>query len=263
MKRILSLCALLPMLVLFSSVAGAAPAVATEVFHNPINIIGLKHDQVSSTNWSGYAVQSSSEFTEVLGSWVQPTATCSGLGGTYAAFWVGLDGYSSSSVEQLGTDADCGYLSGPSYYAWYEMYPAASVDLSTTTYPVKPGDKLTASVTRSGTSYTLSLQSSEGWTFSTTQTGSDANSSAEWIAEAPDVCLLGILCGNASLTDFGSVAFTGAEAADGGALSPVSSFTDDGGPHDITMETSSGTDRAVPSALSSNGESFTDTWDHD
>ena len=45
---------------------------------------------------------------------------------TASAFWVGLDGYSSTSVEQLGTDSDC--VSGkPSYYAWYEMYPNPSV----------------------------------------------------------------------------------------------------------------------------------------
>ena len=261
MKRFLSLCAILPTLVLSSSVASAAPALATKVFHNPISIIGLEHNQVSSTNWSGYAVQSTSQFTEVTGSWVQPAATCSGSGSTYAAFWVGLDGYSSSSVEQLGTDVDC-HGSAPSYYAWYEMYPAASVDISTSSYPVKPGDTLTASVTRSSTSYTLSLQSSEGWKFSTTQTGSDANASAEWVAEAPDICFLGIFCSNAHLSNFHAVAFSSAEAATGGALSPVSSFTDNSGPHDITMKTAGGVNRAVPSALSSTGEGFTDTWFH-
>ena len=49
-------------------------------------------------------------------------------GHTYAAFWVGLDGYTSKSVEQLGTDSDCTNVNSPSYYAWYEMYPAASVN---------------------------------------------------------------------------------------------------------------------------------------
>jgi hypothetical protein len=141
------------------------------------------------------------------------------------------------------------------------MYPAASVDISTTQFPVKPGDTMTASVTRSGTSYTLSLQSSEGWTFSTTQTGSDANTSAEWVAEAPDTCLL-IFCSNAKLTNFGSMTFSGAQAAIGGSLQPVSSFTTNSGPHEITMTTSSGATRAQPSALSSNGEAFSDTWAH-
>ena len=183
------------------------------------------------------------------------------MGKTYGSFWVGLDGYTSKSVEQLGTDSDCKNVNSPTYYAWYEMYPAASVTISTTQFPVKVGDTMTASVTRSGTSYTLSLQSSEGWTFSTTQTGSDANSSAEWVAEAPDTCVL-IFCSNAKLTNFGSITFSGAEAAIGSSLEPVSTFTTNSGPHDITMTTSSGATRAQPSALTSDGAGFTDTWAH-
>ncbi|HEX4175859.1 MAG TPA: G1 family glutamic endopeptidase [Acidimicrobiales bacterium] len=261
MKRLLSLFALLPMLFMFSSVAGAASAAVPEVFHGPINILGVEHNNVSSTNWSGYAVESPSQFTEVTGTWVEPTASCTTSGHTYAAFWVGLDGYNSKSVEQLGTDSDCTKANSPSYYAWYEMYPAASVSISTTTYPVKPGDTMTASVTRSGTSYTLAITSSEGWTFSTTQSGSDANSSAEWIAEAPDTCLL-VFCSNAHLSNFGTVTFSSSEGATGGALQPVSSFTTNSGPHDITMTTSSGVTRAQPSALTANGTGFSDTWHH-
>ena len=261
MKRVLSLMAVLPTLFLFSSVAGAASAAVPQVFHGPINILGIEHNKVSSTNWSGYAVESPSQFSEVTGSWVQPTASCTTSGHSYAAFWVGLDGYNSKSVEQLGTDSDCTNKNAPSYYAWYEMYPAASVDISTTQYPVKPGDTLTASVTRTGTSYTLSMTSSEGWTFSTTQTGSDANSSAEWIAESPSICVL-VFCRNAQLSNFGTVTFSSSEAATGGALQPVSSFTTNSGPHDITMTTSSGVTRALPSALSTNGEGFSDTWHH-
>lgn len=261
MKRFLSLFAVLPTLFLFSSVAGAASTAVPQVFHSPINILGVERNNVTSENWSGYAVESPSQFTEVLGTWVQPAAKCTSLGRTYGAFWVGLDGFSSKSVEQLGTDSDCKNINSPSYYAWYEMYPAASVTISTTQFPVKPGDTMTASVTRSGTSYTLSLHSSEGWTFSTTKTGSDANSSAEWVAEAPDTCLLGF-CGNARLTNFGSMAFSSAQASTGGSLEPVSSFTTNSGPHEITMTTSAGATRAQPSALTSGGEGFSDTWEH-
>ncbi len=264
MKRLLSVFAALPTVLLFSSAAGAASTVAPQNLHGPINILGVEHDNVQSSNWSGYAVEAPSQFTEVTGTWVQPPATCPFLGGsTYSSFWVGLDGYASSSVEQLGTDSDCGGLFGgtASYYAWYEMYPGASVDLSTAQYPVQPGDTLTASVTRSATNYVLAMKSSEGWTFTTTQTGSDANSSAEWIAEAPDTCFL-IFCNNTALTDYGSVTFSGAEAATGAALEPVSSFTTNGGPHDITMTNGAGVTRAQPSSLTVNGEGFTDTWDH-
>jgi hypothetical protein len=67
-------------------------------------------------------------------------------GSQYSSFWVGLDGYSSSSVEQTGSDTDC---SGGRavYYAWYEMYPNPSVSYSNT---VRPGDQFNASVTYAG-----------------------------------------------------------------------------------------------------------------
>src|SRR5580692_9765213 len=58
-------------------------------------------NQAESTNWSGYAVTGSNgAFSSVSSSWTEPTATCSGRSDQYAAFWVGLDGYSSDSVEQ-------------------------------------------------------------------------------------------------------------------------------------------------------------------
>ena len=62
--------------------------------------------QVQSSNWSGYA-DTGSNFGQVAGSWSEPGATCSGRSTTYAAFWVGIDGYSSDSVEQDGTLIEC------------------------------------------------------------------------------------------------------------------------------------------------------------
>ena len=64
---------------------------------------------VYSRNWSGYAA-SGTTFTDVKGSWTQPTADCSSVKHrkvTIAAFWSGLDGYNSRTVEQTGTEADC------------------------------------------------------------------------------------------------------------------------------------------------------------
>lgn len=208
-------------------------------------------------------MQSASQFIDAKGSWVQSAATCSTNSAQYASFWVGIDGYSSDSVEQLGTDSDCNGRNRPAYYAWYEMYPAHSVELSPSKYPVKPGDTLSATVSVTGTAFTLSIASSEGWTFTTTLGGAGlAQSSAEWIAESPEICTH--RCTLAQLSDFGAVNFSNSEAAvSAGAMQPISSFTYDSGPHEIIATTSNGTVRAQPSALGAGGTSFSIAWRHD
>lgn len=262
MKRILGLLVGAASLYL-PVVAGAAPAMAGTVRSPAAHLTGIRHDVVSSSNWGGYAVQSTARFTDVKGTWVEPSVSCPSRSAQYASFWVGIDGYSSNSVEQLGTDSDCAGKGRPSYYAWWEMYPANSVSLSTSTYPVSPGDTLTAEVSVSGSTFTLSLKSSRGWTFTTVQSGSGlSQSSAEWIAESPEIC--SFTCRLAQLSDFGTMSFTSSEAAvNGGADQAISAFTTNGGPHEIVCETSGGVVRSQPSALGSGGTSFSMTWEHD
>jgi hypothetical protein len=70
------------------------------------------------------------------------------------------------------------------YYAWYEMYPADSVNYTDT---VRPDDWFDASVTRTGTTYTLTLTDrTRGWTETQVQTSTTAtNSTAEAVIEDP------------------------------------------------------------------------------
>src|SRR6266702_5857911 len=154
--------------------AGSAPAV-------PNARGGIRH-QAESTNWSGYAATTGT-YTSVSASWTEPTGTCSGSA-KYSSFWVGLDGYNSSTVEQTGSEMDCSG-STAKYYSWYEMYPAYPHNFSNA---VSPGDHFHGSVTfNGGSSYTLVLQdTTKGWshTISASLSGA-ANSSAEVIAEAP------------------------------------------------------------------------------
>jgi hypothetical protein len=204
--------------------------------------------QAESTNWSGYAVTGANgAFKSVSASWTQPTATCSGRTDKYAAFWVGLDGYSSDSVEQTGTDSDCDG-SSPDYYGWYEMYPADPVYYTNT---VKPGDALSASVTFSGTdTYTLVLKdSTRGWTEtkSINESGFD-RSSAEVITEAP--CCTGS-GGILPLADFGTIKYTAA-SANGTSMGTQS-------PTSIVMINNSGEDKDSTSSISSSG-AFSNTW---
>jgi hypothetical protein len=202
----------------------------------------------TSTNWSGYA-STGTTYSDVKGTWVEPTATCSGRSTAYSSFWVGIDGDGTNSVEQLGTDADCS-RGTPTYYGWWEMYPNPSYEISPSTYPVKPGDTLTAEVSVSGTNYTLTLSSSRGWNFKTTKSASAANGSAEWIAEAPSSGS-GVL----PLANFGTVNFSNC-TANGKAISANPNVDE------ITMETSGGTVKAQPSGLNGSGNGFSDTWHH-
>jgi hypothetical protein len=229
--------------------------------HHPIRDREEHGDGTStSSNWSGYAVTGTS-FTSAKASWIVPTATCSS-GDQYAAFWVGLDGYTSTTVEQTGTDSDCDG-SRPSYYAWYEFYPNPSFNISSLT--IKPGDHMSASVVYNGSEFTITIEdvtTGKSYTKSSKVSGA-SRSSAEWIAEAPCCTSRG---GILPLADFGTVLFgedsTGisgtnfaTDSSNSGAIGtfPAASI------EEITMATRSAKE-ATPSALSSDGTSFSVTW---
>ena len=203
--------------------------------------------QVQSSNWSGYA-DTSTTFSTATGNWTEPSVTCSGRSEQLAAFWVGIDGFTSGSVEQDGTLAEC---SGGRafYFSWWEMYPTN--DIQVVGSSVQPGDSISASVVRSGSSYTLKVTDSthSANSFTTTQSCSGcANSSAEWIAEAPSGSG-GVL----PLADFHSWTLSGATVNSG----VISSFTDD----EITMIDSAGRVKAQPGSLNGSGNGFSVTWE--
>jgi hypothetical protein len=181
---------------------------------------------VHATNWSGYA-DTGAVFTQASGVWTQPAVHCARAKLGFSAFWVGIDGLTSQTVEQTGTEAVC-IGTQTAYDAFYELYPAAAVVLDTSTYPVTPGDTLTAQVgADSPTTFTVTLSSSRGWTYTATGSApSAARSSAEWIAEAPSLCLLS-QCRVLPLANFGTVAFTHASAISTTGTGSVSGFADD------------------------------------
>ena len=207
--------------------------------------LGISH-QAESTNWSGYAATSGT-YTRVAASWTEPAGSCKS-GDQYSSFWVGLDGYNSNTVEQTGSDTDCSGKT-PKYYAWYELYPNASVSYSST---LAPGDHLTASVTYAGSNkFSLSIaDTTRGWSHTTIGTlAGAARSSAEVIVEAPCCTASGAIL---PLTNFGTVSITGAQA--NGAA-----FGNAGGVTEIGMVDSAGLDKVSVSSLSSS-EDFATTW---
>jgi hypothetical protein len=262
------LLAISPALAQLTTPAAPPATTVTPRQHAPRRVYGAVPSHVEgnvtvsdSSNWSGYAVTGSS-FTSAKASWTVPSVNCSTTPNTYAAFWVGLDGWTSSTVEQTGTDSDCDGKS-PSYYAWYEFYPNPSILISSVA--VSPGNHMSASVTYSGSEFTITITNeSTGKSYSKSSKVSGAKrSSAEWIAEAP-------CCTNAGgilpLSDFGTVDFgddyTGVsgtnDATDSSVSGPISDFGS--AVNESIMVSGSGADEAVPSSLSSDGTSFTVAW---
>jgi len=144
-----------------------------------------------SSNWAGYAALNTSghtngAVTKSAGTWTQPTVSCSSGRTTDVSTWVGIDGYSSGTVEQTGTSGDCSGHS-VSYYAWYELYPAYSVTISSIT--VHAGDKIIASVTYSTSTGKFTMTIADGsHSFTKVGTASGAQrSSAECIVERDSV----------------------------------------------------------------------------
>jgi hypothetical protein len=203
--------------------------------------------QAESTNWSGYA-GTTGTYTSVSANWTQPAGTCS-RGDQYSAFWVGIDGYSSDTVEQTGSEVDCIGRTAE-YYAWYEMYPGPSENYSNT---VEPGDSFTATVTwEGGESFSLYIKDiTQGWSHTTVASlgSTPARSSAEAIVEAPCCTASG---GILPLTDFGTVSFTGSEA-NGAAIGNAGGLTQ------IIMVDNEGRAKDSVSSLS-DGENWSATW---
>src|ERR1700722_9808224 len=127
-----------------AAVPSAAQAAAPAATRSPVPLAGQPHSVPDpgvpevhqspdtpctggySHIWSGY-VACGSTYTSVTATWVQPQVSCTTAGNV--SFWVGLDGYGSSTVEQTGTSVSCA-TGTPQYYGWWEFYPADASDYS-------------------------------------------------------------------------------------------------------------------------------------
>jgi hypothetical protein len=252
-----------------------APKLIALARHHGPNRIHERHEngQYTSYNWSGYAVTGASgAVTDVKGSWIVPAVNCTTTPSAYSAFWVGIDGFSSGSVEQTGTDSDCTGTTGktgtPTYYAWFELYPNPGYEIE---FPkgVQPNDLMTAEVKYlgqavggghrgpSGGSFTITITDvTKGETYTLTATAPSAvESSAEWIAEAP-------CCGRGNtalpLADFSSIQFSSGSATVQGVTGPISTFGSNVQSISMVGQAAPHIAEATPGSLS--GGSFAVTW---
>jgi hypothetical protein len=210
-----------------------------------------------SPNWSGYGAIGGM-FTDVTGDWTVPTATCGSEETSDSSAWIGIDGFAGSTVEQDGTSSSCanGY---PDYNAWYEMYgnPDGTAFYQTNiNQMVVPGDQMSAAVSvNPGGLWTLQIaDSTQHWTYSIQISEPTAlEASAEWVGERPSDTFGDYY----SLSNFGTVTFSDATANDGSG--PQSIIALNG--QSVEMVGDAGDELAMPSALDSTGEIFTDFWE--
>ena len=211
-------------------------------------VLGPVNAAAASANWAGYAAAGQpGAFTSVSASWSQPAVNCGNAAQTFSAFWVGLDGDGTPTVEQTGTEADCANGAATNQ-GWYEIFPNPPVFYNN---PVQPADAMTASVTSNGNGmFTLTLtDTTAGWTQTTQQSEPNAQlGSAEVIAEAPSNGQQVL-----PLANFGTVNFGNATVDNQALGNEGQNLTA------ITMQAGN-TALATPSALNG-GNAFSVTWD--
>lgn len=217
----------------------------------------------TSQNWSGYVAvtnlhhPASQSINAIYGSWIVPKLSAASHD-NYCSLWVGIDGYDSSTVEQIGTEHDW-HNGKQTNYAWFEMYPNASYEI--VGFPADPGDSMSASVVYQGNGiFLLTIANNTRKVHTTIPTSYTTSHiaqriSAEWVMEAP--YLNGIL----PLSHFNVAYFSNCTATFNTIHGPINDhFWAD---NQLTMVTSSGNPKAIPSSLSSNGQSFSVLWKHE
>ena len=225
----------------------------------------------TSPNYAGYHVATNlnaptNNVTAVGGGWTVPKIR-SVAPNEAAAEWVGL-ATNGVSIEQIGTVeyTAAGATGGVSdfYRVWYEMYPAPPVYLDTINpaYRIRPGDKISASVTYNGSATnTFDMKvtdsgstSHAGWKFenkSVALPGGTAPglSLAEWIVEDPGTGVNTY----APFGNFGTVSFFGADATINGQTGPINDPAWQNQQYNMTL-------KATTSALTPAGTAFTVTY---
>jgi hypothetical protein len=219
-------------------------------------VLPLNGGTVDSLNWSGYAVTpQSAKITAVSSTFKVPAV---GLPPGFAATWAGIGGYNTHDLIQAGTaeqSPPSNPLSGPQYYAWYELLPNSEAPLSgcrgDRSCAVKPGDHIAVHISQASTNrWKISMTNAGHWSWSKSVKYKSTRSSAEWILEAPT-----LIAAQTLLAGVGNVHF-----------GPTSTYTASGhkytiaqgNPTKIVLSPGGAFREATPSALAQNGQSFND-----
>ncbi len=133
-----------------SATPGPQPTASATAFEpptpGPVSHVAPS-SRTTSAHWAGYTFPVSA--TGVRAEWTEPTAT--GQPNDEVFVWIGIGGwnYTVQNIAQVGTFAFIGPRDLPADQIWYEFVPVEP----TAKYPfvfVSPGDRIYASVTRTG-----------------------------------------------------------------------------------------------------------------
>jgi|ERR1022692_5969 hypothetical protein len=143
------------------------------------------YSQIGSYNWSGYAQSDSNgTYKAIKDTWTVPTVNTTLSGDQYSSDWVGIGGFSDSTLVQAGTEAD--NIGGTAKYdAWTEILPASEVVIPGLT--IKPGNKIMTTVeeTKTGTWKMTVDDLTTGKSGGKTVSYSSSGASAEAVHERP------------------------------------------------------------------------------
>ena len=166
----------------FISVAEAAAATAGPGPSATLAGPGGLTAHATSANWSGY-VASGAAFTNVTGTFTVP-AIGRYVAGTTVSEWVGIDGWSDSTLIQAGVNEIPLGEGTAMVEPWWEVLPAPEQLASGVM--ARAGQQITVTITQltPGT-WSISLRDdSNGDEFNTRQLYAGTLQSAEWIVEA-------------------------------------------------------------------------------
>jgi hypothetical protein len=210
----------------------------------------IARGEVNDSVRAGYA-DTGMKYSAVTGNWTQPSdSNCSGAR-SFDLFGVGLGGFMSHSAVEAGSAIFC-QNGSVSYFTWWQVSPRTSFQGVGTT--LRPGDSISASVTRSGTRYTMNVTdaTNPANSFSVSQTCTTCKSTtAEWVVERPTNPATGQPY---PLSNFGTWTLTGATVIAGTHAGTIISFPD--------TELKMFTDKVLADSgmLTSRGSGFKVTW---
>jgi len=176
----------------------------------------------TSENWSGYEEDNgtgTANDTSVSGTFTIPFLYQGDSTSDAMSEWVGIDGFLNDNPNLI----QAGIFEQPTspttfgFYPWWEILPAAATNVSTSFPDMVPGDTLTITITQAtSTTWTIDLDDvTQSESFTTTQTyppSGAAETSAEWIVEAPLVGGAQALLADYTPTTFTNLSVVGSDS---------------------------------------------------